>query len=174
MKYDDKNRFIKLEKLGEGTYGEVYKARDKLNQEVLIKKIVAIKKIKLYDENGIPPTTLREISLLKSLSHPNIVKLKEIIYEEDDLDLIFEYIEYDLFKFLGNDPGILSKEDISSIFFQLLCGINYCHIHQIMHRDLKPQNILIDKKKNVKIADFGLARTFCFPIKTYTHDVQIY
>jgi len=90
------DRYIKMEKLGEGTYGVVYKAKDKQTGE-----IVALKKIRLEKEDdGVPSTAIREISLLKGLKHPNIVELKEVIYSEDKLYLIFEYCEFDLKKYM--------------------------------------------------------------------------
>jgi serine/threonine protein kinase len=85
-----------MDKLGEGTYGVVYKAIDKVTGET-----VALKKIRLEKEDdGVPSTAIREISLLKSLKHPNVVELKEVLYSEKHLYLVFEYLEFDLKKYL--------------------------------------------------------------------------
>jgi len=90
------DRYERQEKLGEGTYGIVYKCRDRQTGE-----IVALKKIRLEKEDdGVPSTAIREISLLKGLRHPNVVELKEIIYSQDQLYLVFEYLEFDLKKFM--------------------------------------------------------------------------
>lgn len=156
-----------MEKLGEGTYGVVYKAKDKVTGE-----IVALKKIRLEKEDdGVPSTAIREISLLKGLKHPNIVELKEVLYTEDRLYLVFEYCEYDLKKYMRAHGGPLPLHEVKSFTYQILQGINFCHAHRVMHRDLKPQNLLIDTKGNLKLADFGLARAFGLPVKTYTHEV---
>jgi serine/threonine protein kinase len=93
---DELDKYIKIEKVGEGTYGVVYKSRHKDTQE-----LVALKKIKLENEDeGIPSTAIREISILKQLKHPNIVDLKELVHGEKKLYLIFEYLDHDLKKFL--------------------------------------------------------------------------
>jgi len=101
------DRYERQEKLGEGTYGIVYKCRDRQTGET-----VALKKIRLEKEDdGVPSTAIREISLLKGLRHPNVVELKEIIYSQDQLYLVFEYLEFDLKKYMktqGNQP--LPKE----------------------------------------------------------------
>ena len=163
---DPSERYSKLEKLGEGTYGVVYKAKDTVTDQ-----IVALKKIKLENEtDGVPSTAIREIALLKELKHPSIVDLKDIVHTEDKLYLIFEYLDYDLKKFM-NKNGPLTTHQVKSFLYQLTSGIEYCHSHRIMHRDLKPQNLLIDKNGKLKLADFGLARAFGLPMKTYTHEV---
>ena len=161
-------RYQKLEKLGEGTYGVVYKAKDRNTGEV-----VALKKIRLEKEDdGVPSTAIREISLLKGLKHPNIVELKEVLYSEDKLFLVFEYLDYDLKKYMKAQSGVpLPLDQVKEFTYQILNGISYCHAHRVMHRDLKPQNLLIDNKGTVKLADFGLARAFGLPVKTYTHEV---
>lgn len=160
-------RFQKLEKLGEGTYGVVFKAKDIASQE-----IVAVKKIKLENEDeGVPSTTIREISLLKETNHRNIVKLREVIHEPHKLYLIFEYLDHDLKKYMDLTKTNLQPMVMKSFLYQILCGVAYCHAHRIIHRDLKPQNLLIDKNGVVKLADFGLARAFGLPVHTLTHEV---
>eukprot|EP00040_Diaphanoeca_grandis_P039230 m.258475 g.258475 ORF g.258475 m.258475 type:complete len:300 (+) comp36622_c0_seq1:83-982(+) len=161
-------KYRKTEKLGEGTYGTVYKA------EVLANKgeYVALKKIKVEAEDeGVPSTAIREISLLKELNHPTIVRLIEVIHAEAKLYLVFEFLDQDLKKFMDSQPNGIDKMLIKSYMYQLLKGIEFCHSHRILHRDLKPQNLLIDKNGNIKLADFGLARAFGIPVRTYTHEV---
>nr|XP_055104639.1 cyclin-dependent kinase 2-like isoform X3 [Symphalangus syndactylus] len=160
--------FQKVEKIGEGTYGVVYKARNKLTGEV-----VALKKIRLDTETeGVPSTAIREISLLKELNHPNIVKLLDVIHTENKLYLVFEFLHQDLKKFM--DASALTGIPlplIKSYLFQLLQGLAFCHSHRVLHRDLKPQNLLINTEGAIKLADFGLARAFGVPVRTYTHEV---
>eukprot|EP00056_Hartaetosiga_gracilis_P002686 m.55953 g.55953 ORF g.55953 m.55953 type:complete len:290 (+) comp11161_c0_seq1:78-947(+) len=161
------DRYEKIEKIGEGTYGTVYKAK-------LIEKgqIVALKKIKLEDENeGVPSTAIREISLLKELHHPNVVSLLEVIHSESDLHLVFEYLDHDLKAYMDKTKGMLPRDRVRSFMYQLCLGLEFCHTHRILHRDLKPQNLLIDSDGTIKLADFGLARAFGIPVRAYTHEV---
>jgi serine/threonine protein kinase len=163
------DRYIKIEKLGEGTYGVVYKARDKQTQEIL-----ALKKIRLdAEDEGVPSTAIREISLLKELQHPNIVHLKDVVHSENKLHLVFEFLDHDLKKHMDGHvaTGGMPAQLIKSYTFQMLQGIAYCHAHRVLHRDLKPQNLLIDRNGTLKLADFGLARAFGIPVRTYTHEV---
>eukprot|EP00750_Incisomonas_marina_P005008 INCI13559.1.p1 GENE.INCI13559.1~~INCI13559.1.p1 ORF type:complete len:296 (+),score=45.51 INCI13559.1:96-983(+) len=161
-------RYVRTETLGEGTYGVVFKARDSTTGD-----IVALKKIKLeLEDEGVPSTALREISVLKTLKHPNIVRLLDVEHGERRLYLAFEYVDQDLKKHLDKTrKNPLDQRLVASFVMQLLRGIDYCHSHGVIHRDLKPGNILIDKAGNLKIADFGLARAFAVPIKAYTHEV---
>jgi len=151
----------------EDTYGVVYKAR-----VIATGEIVALKKIRLeHETEGVPATAIREIALLRELSsHPNIVKLLEVVHTTNKLHLVFEFLEMDLKRYIDSvfmvDP-LLAK----SYMFQLLRGLLFCHTHRVLHRDLKPQNLLIDKNGVLKIADFGLARSFCVPLRPYTHEV---
>jgi len=161
------NQYKKVSKLGEGTYGKVYLARDNRTDE-----LVALKKMILEAEDeGIPSTAIREISLLKELSeHPNIVKLKDVLYCNNKLYLIFEYLEQDLKQYIDSVQS-LDPMLIKSYMYQMLKGTEFCHNQRVLHRDLKPQNLLIDKNGRLKLADFGLSRTFNIPLKQYTHEV---
>ncbi|KAJ3255494.1 cyclin-dependent serine/threonine protein kinase [Boothiomyces macroporosus] len=152
-------KYQKIEKLG-----EVYKAQNKETGAV-----VALKRIRLdNEEEGVPCTAIREISLLKELKHPNIVKLYDVIHTEKKLTLVFEYLDSDLKKYLDSD---ISVNTIQLLMHQLLEGIAYCHEHRVLHRDLKPQNLLINKKMELKLADFGLARAVGIPVRGYSHEV---
>lgn len=157
-------RYRKIEVLGEGTYGVVFKAFD-----LVSKQFVALKKIRMeYEEDeGIPATTLREISSLKALNHPNIVPLQDLFinHSEKKIYLIFDYFEQDLKAFINKLPTNCSKEICQNLLQQILLGIEYCHSSGILHRDLKPQNILVSSNGVLKLADFGLARSFNFPLK---------
>lgn len=160
-------RYQKLEKIGEGTYGVVYKAKDRITGEV-----IALKKIRLEAEDeGIPSTAIREISLLKELQHPNIVRLYDVVHTEKKLTLVFEYLDQDLKKYLDVCEGGLEESIMKSFLYQLLRGVAYCHHHRVLHRDLKPQNLLINREGELKLADFGLARAFGIPVRSYTHEV---
>jgi len=166
------SRFEVLEKIGEGTYGVVYKAKNKHTGQ-----IVALKKIRLDTEDqGVPSTTLREVALLKEMSHPNVVKLMDVFHRKHRLVLVFEYIVCDLKRYIDNIKTPIEPLLIKSYLFQLLRAVNYCHNHRVVHRyfssrDLKPANLLIDKNGALKLADFGLARVFSVPFRAYTHQV---
>ncbi|KAL3835002.1 hypothetical protein ACJIZ3_009738 [Penstemon smallii] len=164
--------FEKLELIGEGTYGQVYMAREKETGE-----IVALKKIRMDNEKeGFPITAIREIKILKKLQHENVIKLKEIVTssgpEGDDqgkqdgnkykgnIYMVFEYMDHDLTG-LSDRPGLrFTVPQIKCYMKQLLTGLHYCHVNQVLHRDIKGSNLLIDNEGNLKLADFGLARSF--------------
>ena len=163
--------YQKIEKpgsnLGEGTYGVVYKARDRETDE-----IVALKRIRLeVEDEGIPSTALREISLLRELSHENIVDLKDCVQQDGKLYLVFEFLDRDLKKALESYNGLLDPMLVKSYLFQMCRGLAFCHARGVMHRDLKPQNLLVSRDGVLKLADFGLARAFCPPIRPLTHEV---
>lgn len=158
--------YIKLDKLGEGTYATVYKGKS-----LLTDNLVALKEIRLEHEEGAPCTAIREVSLLKDLKHNNIVTLHDIIHTEKSLTLVFEYLEKDLKQYMDDCSNALSKNNVKVFLFQLLRGLAYCHKRRILHRDLKPQNLLINDRGELKLADFGLARAKSVPTKTYSNEV---
>ncbi|XP_057830855.1 cyclin-dependent kinase C-2 isoform X2 [Cryptomeria japonica] len=164
--------FEKLEQIGEGTYGQVYMAK-----EIKTGEVVALKKIRMDNEReGFPITAIREIKILKKLKHDNVIKLKEIVTspgpENDEqgnsdgnkyngsIYMVFEYMDHDLTG-LSDRPGMrFSIPQIKCYMRQLLTGLHYCHINQVLHRDIKGSNLLIDNNGILKLADFGLARSF--------------
>jgi serine/threonine protein kinase len=161
-------RYEILHKLGEGTYGKVYKAERRDNGE-----FYALKKISIqYEEEGFPGTAIREISLLKECDHPNIIKLHEVLQRPTALYLVFEYCGFDLRVYLKKRGAMREPLWLRSAVKQCFSGVEFCHSHRILHRDLKPQNVLVDEKKRcLKLADFGLARSYTVPLTPYTHEV---
>jgi negative regulator of PHO system len=132
-----------------------------------------LKEIHLDSEEGTPSTAIREISLMKELKHENIVSLHDVIHTENKLMLVFEYMDKDLKKYMDSrgDRGQLDYVTIKSFMQQLLRGIAFCHDNRVLHRDLKPQNLLINTKGQLKLADFGLARAFGIPVNTFSNEV---
>ncbi|SPB48980.1 unnamed protein product [Aspergillus niger] len=153
-----------LGKLGEGTFGEVYKARSKKDNNV-----VALKKILMHNErDGFPITALREIKLLKMLSHTNILHLKEMAVERSkgegrkkpSMYMVTPYMEHDLSGLLENPAVQFTEAQIKCYMLQLLEGLRYLHENRILHRDMKAANLLISNRGILQIADFGLARPY--------------
>lgn len=162
------DRYHKIQKVGEGAYGIVYQATDNVTGAT-----VALKEICIDSSyEGVPATAIREVSLLKVLRHDNIVKLLDVCQTDMHLILVFEYIEQDLRKYMdkcestGVDAG-----SIQHFLRDLLKAICFCHQQDVLHRDLKPQNLLISRDKELKLADFGLGRSFGIPIKKLSHEV---
>merc|ERR1740116_230744 len=153
--------------LGEGTYGNVFKGKCTSTG-----RPVALKKMKLdSEEEGVPSTAIREIALLKELSHVNVVELLDVFCSTRKMILVFEFLENDLKKYMRSRGRQLEPPIIKSLAFQLCRGVDFCHANRVLHRDLKPQNLLIDADLRLKIADFGLARAYTVPIPKYTHEV---
>lgn len=161
--------YIRFQVIGNGAYGVVYRARD-----LVTSAIVALKKVRIaLTSDGIPMTTLREISLLKQLDsfqHPNIVKLLDVVHGRIEGDtlllfLVFEHLDQDLADFISRNSSSLTKSTIQQFSKHLLNGVDFLHSHRIIHRDLKPSNLLISRDRQLKIADFGLAKTYDFEMR---------
>jgi CTD kinase subunit alpha len=147
--------YARVQQVGEGTYGKVYKARNSITDEY-----VALKRLRLETEReGFPITAIREIKLLQSFSHPNVVGLLEMMVEHNQIYMIFDYLDHDLTGLLTHPDLKLEEQHRKFIFKQLMEGLNYLHKRRVIHRDIKGSNILLDSCGVVKIADFGLART---------------
>lgn len=162
---DDASKYEKVAKIGQGTFGEVFKAKDKKNP----KKYVAMKKVLMDNEKeGFPITALREIRILQLLKHHNVVNLIEICRTKANASmkykstfyLVFDFCEHDLAGLLSNVNVKFSLGEIKKVMQQLLNGLYYIHSNKILHRDMKAANVLITKTGVLKLADFGLARAF--------------
>eukprot|EP00557_Chaetoceros_sp_GSL56_P011515 CAMPEP_0176487196 /NCGR_PEP_ID=MMETSP0200_2-20121128/5989_1 /TAXON_ID=947934 /ORGANISM="Chaetoceros sp., Strain GSL56" /LENGTH=462 /DNA_ID=CAMNT_0017883981 /DNA_START=149 /DNA_END=1537 /DNA_ORIENTATION=- len=172
----DVNVFKREHKVGEGTYGSVFMGSDKETGEV-----VALKRINTeQEENGFPITAIREVKILKALDHVNVVKLKEIVTSKEqsgqnevprNVYMVFEYHAYDLTGILQSSEIRITQDHIKSWSHQLLSGMHYIHTNRIIHRDLKCSNILISKSGELKIADWGLARSWNENMKQLTNGV---
>jgi len=165
--------FDKKYQVGQGTYGSVFVGADKVTGD-----IVALKRINTeQEENGFPITAIREVKILKAMNHPNIVTLKEIVTSKDhgeipkNVFMVFEYLEYDLTGILETPEIRLTQDHIKSWSYQLLNGVHYMHKNKIIHRDLKASNLLVNKKGELKIADWGLARSWNRDMKVLTKKV---
>jgi CTD kinase subunit alpha len=142
--------------VGSGTYGKVFKAI-----HVYTKRMVALKKIRMEGErDGFPVTAVREIKLLQSLKHHNIVNLQEVMVEKNDCFMVFEYLSHDLTGLLNHPTFKLEPAHKKHLAKQLFEGLDYLHRRGVLHRDIKAANILVSNEGQLKIADFGLARFY--------------
>lgn len=145
-------KYKRISQVGEGAFGKVFKSKDLENN-----LDVAIKRIPVEVENGIPFTAYREIKILKKHTHTNLVKLHDAMHEEGFIFLVMDYLPYDLTGLLLSkykfQPG-----QVLGLIYQLCQGTAYLHSKNIIHRDIKASNILIDKNGILKLTDFGLAR----------------
>jgi cyclin-dependent kinase-like len=156
-------RYEKMAKLGEGSYGIVYKCRNRDTGE-----IVAIKKFaESEDDPLIRKIALREIRLLKNLKHPNLVNLLEVFRRKRRLHLVFEFCERTVLNELERYPRGCPHLLTQQIVWQTLQAVGYCHHHGCIHRDIKPENILLTATGVVKLCDFGFARMLS-PGENYT------
>jgi len=158
--------FDSLQKVGQGTYGTVYKARDLRSNGK-----VALKRIELDRNEGVSASTLREVALLKTLRHPRVVDLRATFFGASSIYLVFECCSGDLKQFMRRQRR-LSVGAATRITRQIAEGVAFCHSHGVLHRDLKPQNILMDfATQRAKVTDFGLSRAVLLPKRAWTHEV---
>nr|XP_014343864.1 PREDICTED: cyclin-dependent kinase-like 1 [Latimeria chalumnae] len=147
-------KYEKIGQIGEGSYGVVFKCRNKDNGQ-----IVAIKKfVESDDDPVIKKIALREIKMLKQLKHPNLVNLLEVFRRKRKLHLVFEYCDHTVLHELDRYPRGVPEYLVKKITYQTLRAVNFCHKQSCIHRDVKPENILITKHGVIKLCDFGFAR----------------
>ncbi|KDQ21040.1 hypothetical protein BOTBODRAFT_169704 [Botryobasidium botryosum FD-172 SS1] len=145
-----------LTQVGEGTYGKVYKARDTVRS-----RNVALKRIRVEAErDGFPVTAMREIKLLQSLRHSNIINLYEMMVSKGAVYMVFEYMDHDLTGVLSQHQFTFAPAHLKSLCHQMLAGLAYLHHKGVIHRDMKGSNILLNNRGELKLGDFGLARFY--------------
>lgn len=158
--------FVWLNRIEEGTYGVVYRAKDRNTEE-----IVALKRLKMEKEReGFPITSLREINTLLKAQHPNVVSVREIVVGDnmDKIYIVMDYVEHDLKSLMESMTQPFLVGEVKTLMLHLLRGIRHLHDNWILHRDIKASNLLLSHKGILKIGDFGLAREYGSPLKKYT------
>ncbi|TCD66381.1 hypothetical protein EIP91_001430 [Steccherinum ochraceum] len=154
--------YERLNSIEEGSYGVVFRARDKETGA-----IVALKKLKLEEEkHGFPITALREINALMVCKHENVVGIREVVVGDTltQVFIVMDFIEHDLKTLLTVMPQPFLQSEVKTLMLQLLSAVDYCHERWILHRDLKTSNLLMNNRGTIKVADFGLARRYGDPI----------
>uniref|UniRef100_A0A7N6FG99 non-specific serine/threonine protein kinase n=2 Tax=Anabas testudineus TaxID=64144 RepID=A0A7N6FG99_ANATE len=144
------NSYHVLELVGEGSFGRVYKGRKKFTGQVVALKFMP----KVGRSEKELRSLKREIDIMRGLQHPNIVQLFDSFETETEVVVVTEYAEGQLFQILEDD-GFLPESQVREIACQLVSALYYLHSHRILHRDMKPQNILLEKSGVVKLCDFG-------------------
>ncbi|KAL4714888.1 hypothetical protein ACJJTC_012560 [Scirpophaga incertulas] len=161
------DKYEQLAVVGEGSYGVVLKCKRRDNGQ-----LVAIKKfLETEDDAGVRKMALREIRMLKNLRHDHLVNMIEVFRRKRRFYLVFEYLDHTLLDELEATPGGLGEDTAKKHLFQLLKGIDYCHQNSIIHRDVKPENVLVSNTGIVKLCDLGFARALAAPGEPYTEYV---
>lgn len=146
------NNFNRISKLGEGVSGHVFLALDSNNQHVAIKRIKNIESVRVHAEWEI--TCWSRVS-----NHPNIVTLIEVTRDPQDFIISMECVKHDLRGLLESTRSrTFTKATVKGFIVQLLIAVSHCHTHNILHCDIKPENILYSSDGYLKLCDFGLAR----------------
>lgn len=169
-------KYTKLQEkeIGSGTYGIVWKCKD-IDKNIT----VALKQMKPDPrDEGLSITSVHEIGVLLELKHPNIVDLYDFFFDEimEDMKkstylfLVFEYGDQDLTKYMTENPN-MKMRTIRNFVYQILKGLEFCHRHHILHRDMKPQNIFVTNDEVIKLGDFGLARLNTINDRNFTSEV---
>ncbi|XP_041982297.1 cyclin-dependent kinase-like 4 isoform X2 [Aricia agestis] len=161
------DKYEQLSVVGEGSYGVVLKCRRRDTGQ-----LVAIKKfLETEEDTAVRKMALREIRMLKKLRHDHLVNMIEVFRRKRRFYLVFEYLDHTLLDELEATPGGLGEETARRHLYQLLKGVEYCHQNSIIHRDVKPENVLVSNNGIVKLCDLGFARALAAPGEPYTEYV---
>jgi cyclin-dependent kinase 2 len=162
------NRYVRKCKVGEGSYGKVF-----LCSDVVKDCTVAVKTSQWNSgEEGLSVSSIREVALLKELHHPNVVRLLDLFTEDNRLCIVFERMEKDLRTVLSTRTTPILGRKLKHMMYQLLSALHACHSRRIVHRDIKPGNILVSgDEQTVKLADFGMGRAFGLALQSYTYRI---
>lgn len=169
---EERQKYVKGKKLGSGQYADVFSAHLKSDPT----QLVAIKKIKVGADSklyGISHDSLREIRFLQELDHPNIIKLYAIFStKSQNLNLVLEQLpQGDLEKLIRDTQNVsYTPADIKAWMLMLMRATWFCHANYVLHRDIKPNNLLIAANGEIKLADFGLARSMPDPGTQMTYN----
>ena len=159
--------YSKEKKVGEGTYAIVY-----LGTQRSTSRRVAIKEIKTSEfKDGLDMSAIREVKYLQELQHENVISLVDIFMAYDNLNLVLEFLPTDLEIIIKDKDILFTPADIKLWMLQTLRGVHHCHRNFILHRDLKPNNLLVSPEGLIKVADFGLARAVPGPRELLTSNV---
>jgi male germ cell-associated kinase len=163
------HRYKIIREIHEGAFGVVSQAVASDSGD-----IVAIKRMKHRFHQWQECMELREVKALKRLRHPNIIKLREVLRDGDELFFVFEYCERNLFRVMKNMPRPFEEQEVRLVLFQVLRGLHYTHKSGVFHRDVKPENILCAGSglEHLKLADFGLARDMVSAVPPLTDYVS--
>ncbi|XP_026329266.1 serine/threonine-protein kinase fused [Hyposmocoma kahamanoa] len=145
--------YIVLSFIGEGSFGRVFKAKHKKTNEVVALKVIRKKGRSSKDLRNLR----QECDIQRQLNHPNIIRMIDSFDTETELVVVTEYAEKELHSILAKE-GCLNEEQVKKITWDLVSALYYLHSHRVLHRDLKPQNVLLDSTGCAKLCDFGLAR----------------
>ncbi|MDP1996620.1 MAG: protein kinase [Gallionella sp.] len=160
-------RYEVLGELGQGAMGIVYRAKDPL-----IDRVVAIKTINLGlaldEKEEYEGRFYQEAKAAGRLNHPNIVTIYDVGKSGDVAYIAMEFLEGRELRDIMNDGGLLPVDQVLDIVAQVAQGLAYAHEHEIVHRDVKPSNIMVVRDGHVKVTDFGIARMASSAVRTQT------